>query len=58
MNLPDEEAWVEKMPGLCGFCGAPPGRALATGTTAAAAGAVEAVAAAPDDKDVVMLFPL
>lgn len=46
------------MPGLCGFCGDPPGRALATGTTAAAAGAAEAVAAALDDKDVVMLFPL
>ena len=46
------------MPGLCGFCKGPPGRALATGTTAAAAGAVEAVAAAPDDKDVVSMFPL
>ena len=58
MNPPDEEAWVEKMPGLCGFCEGPPGKALATGTTAAAAGAVEAVAAAPDDKDVVRMFPL
>ncbi len=58
MNLPDEEAWVEKMPGLCGFCEGPPGKALATGTTAAAAGAVEAVAAAPDGKGVVRMFPL
>ncbi len=57
MNLPDEE--VEKMPGLGGgFCEGPPGKALATGTTAAAAGAVEAVAAAPDDKDVARAFPL
>ena len=58
MNLPDEEAWVEKMPGLCGFCGGPAGRALATGTTPPVASAVEAVAAAPDDKDVVSMFPL
>lgn len=58
MNLPDEEEWVEKMPGLCGFCEGPPGRALATGTTAAAAGAVGAVAAAPDEVNVVRMFPL
>ncbi len=50
MNLPDEEAWVEKMPGLCGFCGGPPGKALATGTAAA-----EAVA---DGKGLVRVFPL
>lgn len=45
------------MPGLCGFCEGP-GKALATGTAAAAAGAVKAVAAAPDGKGVVRMFPL